>query len=648
MPLIRFLTLALMLLTGGGPAAAQPQDNIMALFGQTMRAYDEGRYPEALTFGLRALTASEAQHGPMHASVAVSLNNLASVYVAQNRYADAQPLLVRVLKIQVASLGSEHEHVATTLSNIATTAQYQGLYEDAANLHRQALTMREKLLGTDSPLTLVTRANLATLYFATGDYVSAERLTRQTLESLARTNPPDDIALAIPLHNHAAILKALLRYPEAEAAVVRSLTIREKHLPPEHADIAQSLHLLAVIHHVNGRLDRAEPLFQRALRMFEKAMGPDHPQVINTLREYSNLLIETGRADAARDLQRRVEASPGWQAADIPILFATNRKPMGSGYGNEVQTTDADLSLGIATIRAPFAEVTNRAERAAEAVGQLHRSGSGRLTNENSLTSQRVDRLDVPAMRTRAADHLSRAGRFPRQAFVYVHGYNNSFDEALRRTAMIAYDLDFDGLAAVFAWPSKSSTLGYFADRQRADASAPALTEMLHHLAAALPDVTIHLVAHSTGADILLSALEQLSKANRPKPLLGEVIIAHADIGLDRFAETLPSVRKLGLQITSYTGGGDWAVWASNTIRGQSGRVGNTPVSLPGVDSIEVSGLGVRLDFNHNIFVRHPIVFADMAKLMATRQRPPDHRTDSFRPRTTKQGAHWQYQAGKP
>ena len=37
------------------------------------------------------------------------------------------------------------------------------------------------------------------------------------------------------------------------------------------------------------------------------------------------------------------------------------------------------------------------------------------------------------------------AVRFPRQAFVFLHGYNVTFEAAAYRTAQIAYDLRFDG-----------------------------------------------------------------------------------------------------------------------------------------------------------------------------------------------------------
>jgi esterase/lipase superfamily enzyme len=80
-----------------------------------------------------------------------------------------------------------------------------------------------------------------------------------------------------------------------------------------------------------------------------------------------------------------------------------------------------------------------------------------------------------------------RAAWSPSCAVIYVHGYNNSFDEAVRRTAMISIDLDFDGAAFLLAWPAQSGMFGYRGDRKRARIAAPFLVEMLRLIALHLP-----------------------------------------------------------------------------------------------------------------------------------------------------------------
>jgi hypothetical protein len=62
------------------------------------------------------------------------------------------------------------------------------------------------------------------------------------------------------------------------------------------------------------------------------------------------------------------------------------------------------------------------------------------------------------------------------------------------------------------------------------------------------------------------------------------------------------------------------------------------------VDAIDTTGLGGgRLALNHNVFVYNYLVFGDMARLMATGERPPDKRTPLFVPVTTADRTHWEY-----
>jgi esterase/lipase superfamily enzyme len=55
---------------------------------------------------------------------------------------------------------------------------------------------------------------------------------------------------------------------------------------------------------------------------------------------------------------------------------------------------------------------------------------------------------------------------------VFTHGYNVSFEEAARRAAQLAFDLNFRGRVVLFSWPSCGSLLGYGADEERALLSA--------------------------------------------------------------------------------------------------------------------------------------------------------------------------------
>ena len=48
-----------------------------------------------------------------------------------------------------------------------------------------------------------------------------------------------------------------------------------------------------------------------------------------------------------------------------------------------------------------------------------------------------------------------------KEALVFVHGYNTSFADALIRTAQLKVDLEIDGAAVVYSWPSRARALSH-------------------------------------------------------------------------------------------------------------------------------------------------------------------------------------------
>ena len=72
-------------------------------------------------------------------------------------------------------------------------------------------------------------------------------------------------------------------------------------------------------------------------------------------------------------------------------------------------------------------------------------------------------------------DRLASSREFKDHAFVFVHGFNTTFEAALFRTAQIAYDLKFDGAPFLYSWPSKGQ-LGlqdYSYDRESSGQAEP-------------------------------------------------------------------------------------------------------------------------------------------------------------------------------
>ncbi len=161
------------------------------------------------------------------------------------------------------------------------------------------------------------------------------------------------------------------------------------------------------------------------------------------------------------------------------------------------------------------------------------------------------------------------AGQFPqigeaenekqKHVSFFIHGYNNSWTEALARYRKLQADLygDQDGLGqlVLFTWPSNGSTFGYLPDREDARASGPDLADIFvdvhDHLtrmqrAAAINAgsapcrAKISVIAHSMGNYVLQKALAVASrKLNNPQliTLIHQVAMVAADVDSDLFQE---------------------------------------------------------------------------------------------------------------
>ena len=77
------------------------------------------------------------------------------------------------------------------------------------------------------------------------------------------------------------------------------------------------------------------------------------------------------------------------------------------------------------------------------------------------FTIQELKALSKEELVALIRDRLRASRNFQDQALVFVHGYNNLFDDALFRTAQIAYDLKYDGAAFLYSWPSGAGIAGY-------------------------------------------------------------------------------------------------------------------------------------------------------------------------------------------
>jgi esterase/lipase superfamily enzyme len=308
----------------------------------------------------------------------------------------------------------------------------------------------------------------------------------------------------------------------------------------------------------------------------------------------------------------------------VEVFYGTDRRVSNQnsveGYYGSQRLHSATFLLGRCTVSIP------RDHR----LGQIERPNIWKFEfQEDSARHVVVRRITTEA----TADFFSalerRVNDIPaKQILVFVHGFNTSFVEALRRTAQIAYDLHFNGVPVLYSWPSQDRFQQYTIDEQNAEWTAPHLREFLLQLARRSGARTIHIVAHSMGTRPVLNALgELITKRNSSSHLssFGQVILAAPDIDVDVFGQLAVRVRQIVERITIYASSRDQALAASARLHGYP-RVGtvSSVFNSDGVDAIDASAVDTTLS-GHSYYADNRSVLSDLYYLLRERK-PPQER----------------------
>ena len=241
---------------------------------------------------------------------------------------------------------------------------------------------------------------------------------------------------------------------------------------------------------------------------------------------------------------------------------------------------------------------------------------------EKHVMLHRVVREDKQVFYDQLNDAIGQADR--NQALVFVHGYNVSFENAVKRTAQIVHDLKFDGAPICYSWTSHGALANYTKDMANADATIIALQTFLEDTVRQTGNTTIHLVAHSMGNRALLQALDRIAVGSTriDNKMFGQLVMAAPDVSVSDFRHRyVPSARKLAESITLYASSRDRALIASTEIHGhnRAGLAGENLVVMEGLDTIDVSEIDTSL-IGHSYYGDHPELIKDLRALVELSQ----------------------------
>ena len=299
-------------------------------------------------------------------------------------------------------------------------------------------------------------------------------------------------------------------------------------------------------------------------------------------------------------------------AKRVTVYFATNRQPMLAAGSEQIidfsselgPTGGLDVRYGSAKVDVDLtAKSTNIVAGSLVVAEQRLLFAAGEEPTFGSTTIFDAVRAEMMGAN--------------RPTLAFIHGFSNSFTDAIERAGWILVFYGIEANMFVFTWPSIASPIGiplpyndYTHDRANAAASGPAIARTIRRLhdyvdrlaRAQRCDQSIHLLCHSMGNYVLRNALQALMRlpdpgfdvtgdvrimsslsTDAPDPSVlrrsfDKIVLAAADEDADAFDDPLKLkyLPRIGQSVTLYHNRKDWilnTLSASTKFNGP--RLGN-------------------------------------------------------------------------
>ncbi|MES2653087.1 MAG: alpha/beta hydrolase [Bacteroidota bacterium] len=316
-----------------------------------------------------------------------------------------------------------------------------------------------------------------------------------------------------------------------------------------------------------------------------------------------------------------VEAEKSRKNKLIEVFYATERNKYVKrkngllAYGNN----RGNISFGTCLVNLPKEKIK----------GEIPRPVWWKLEFSNSedkhMFIKQIDELQPEGF----FNKLQQVVEPSKEAFIFVHGYNVSFEESILRAAQIAKDIDFKGVPMVYSWPSKRSVLGYVADGDNTKFSTPNLANFIKDVIKKTGAAKLHLIAHSMGNRALTDALVLIHQQNPDKKILfNQIILAAPDIDAEIFVRDIaPKISTFSQRVTLYASSKDKALFSSKKLHGninRTGYVGDEITIAEGIDTVDASKIDTDL-IGHGYFASTAALIQDIFHL-TRHNHPPEER----------------------
>jgi esterase/lipase superfamily enzyme len=163
-----------------------------------------------------------------------------------------------------------------------------------------------------------------------------------------------------------------------------------------------------------------------------------------------------------------------------------------------------------------------------------------------------------------------------RSVLVFIHGFNNRFEDSVYRFAQIAHDSGSQSVPILVTWPSRGSLRAYGYDRESTNYSRNALENLFQFLHRDKDIREVSILAHSMGNWLALESLRQMAIRNGRLPAkFKNIMLAAPDVDVDVFRSQIADMGKPRPQFTLFVSRDDKALAVSRRVWGDVSRLGS-------------------------------------------------------------------------
>lgn len=238
-----------------------------------------------------------------------------------------------------------------------------------------------------------------------------------------------------------------------------------------------------------------------------------------------------------------------------------------------------------------------------------------------------------------------RLARSPQKdVFIFIHGFNTGFNDSVFRPAEVWHFMGRVGVPVAYTWPAGFPDLrGYAYDRESGEFTIFHLKNFIRTVADCPEVERIHLIAHSRGTDVTITALRELNIEYKAKGestatalKIENVVLAAPDLDEDVFMQRFVAEELLeaAQRTTIYASNRDRAIGLADLLfaskrrlgtlgnREFSGKMRHLLAEMPKLQFIECNIASSGIVASHDYVFNHPAALSDLILVLRDR-RPP-------------------------